>query len=129
MFSLVAQSCLTLCDSMDCNKPGFPCQYHQLPEPIQTPVHRVGHAIQPSHPLSSPFLSRSKCLLISWLQSPSAVFFEPPKKVCHCFHCFLIYWSWSDGIGCHDLVFWMFSFKPTSYKWYNMYQSYVWYKC
>ena len=54
MFSLVAQSCLTLCDSMDCNTPGVPCQYHQLPEPIQTPVHRVGHAIQPSHPLSSP---------------------------------------------------------------------------
>ena len=38
------------------------------------------------------FLPRSKCLLISWLQSPSAVILEPPKnKVCHCFHCFLIY--------------------------------------
>ena len=36
------------------------------------------------------FLSRSKCLLISWLQSPSAVILEP-KKVCNCFHCFLIY--------------------------------------
>ena len=34
------------------------------------------------------FLPRSKCLLISWLQSPSAVILEPPKnKVCHCFHC------------------------------------------
>ena len=34
------------------------------------------------------FLPRSKCLLITWLQSPSAVFLEPPKnKVCHCFHC------------------------------------------
>ena len=38
------------------------------------------------------FLPRSECLLISWLQSPSAVILEPPKnKVCHCFHCFPIY--------------------------------------
>ena len=38
------------------------------------------------------FLPKSKCLLISWLQSPSAVILEPPKnKVSHCFHCFLIY--------------------------------------
>ena len=35
------------------------------------------------------FLPRSKCLLILWLQSPSAVIWEPPQnKVCHCFHCF-----------------------------------------
>ena len=52
------------------------------------------------------FLSRSKCLLISWLQSPSAVILEPAKiKSCHCFHCFLIYLPWSDGTGCHDLSF------------------------
>ena len=37
------------------------------------------------------FLPRSKCLLISWMQSPSAVILEPKKKVCHCFHCFPIY--------------------------------------
>ena len=38
------------------------------------------------------FLPRSKHLLISWLQSPSAVVLEPPKiKSCHCFHCFPIY--------------------------------------
>ena len=37
------------------------------------------------------FLPRSKCLLISWLQSPSAVILEPKKKICHCFHCFSIY--------------------------------------
>ena len=38
------------------------------------------------------FLPRSKCLLISWLKSPSAVILEPPKnKVSHCFHCFPIY--------------------------------------
>ena len=36
------------------------------------------------------FLPRSKCLLISWLQSPCAVIFVPKKIVCHCFHCFPI---------------------------------------
>ena len=37
------------------------------------------------------FLPRSKRLLISWLQSPSAVILEPRKIVSHCFHCFPIY--------------------------------------
>ena len=37
------------------------------------------------------FLPRSKCLLISWLQSPSAVILEPPKIKSHCSHCFPIY--------------------------------------
>ena len=37
------------------------------------------------------FLPRSKRLLISWLHSPSAVIWEPPKLVSHCFHCFPIY--------------------------------------
>ena len=52
-FSPVAQSCLTLCDPMDCSMPGFPV-HHQLPELAQTPVHWIGDAIQPSHPLLSP---------------------------------------------------------------------------
>ena len=34
------------------------------------------------------------------------------NKVCHCFHCFPIYLLWSDGTRCHDLHFWMLSFKP-----------------
>ena len=51
------------------------------------------------------FLPRSKCLLISWLQSPSAVTLEPPKIVSHCFHCFPIYLPWSDVTGWHDLGF------------------------
>ena len=52
------------------------------------------------------FLPRSKCLLISWLQSPSAVILEPRKnKDSHCFHCFPIYLPWSDGTRCHDLSF------------------------
>ena len=40
-------------------------------------------------------------------------FGAPENKVCHCFHCFPIYLPWSDGTRCHDLVFWMLSFKPT----------------
>ena len=52
-FSSVAQSCLTLCDPMDCTMPGLPV-YHQLLEFTQTHVHWVGDAIQSSHPLSSP---------------------------------------------------------------------------
>ena len=52
------------------------------------------------------FLPRSKRLLISWLQSPSAVIFGAQKsKVSHCFHCFPIYFPWSDGTGRHDLSF------------------------
>ena len=51
-FSSVAQSCLTLCDPMDCNMPGLPI-HHQLLELDQTHVHQVGDAILPSHPLSS----------------------------------------------------------------------------
>ena len=50
---LVAQSCLTLCDPMNCSTPGLPV-HHQLPEFTQTHVHWIGDAIQPSHPLSSP---------------------------------------------------------------------------
>ena len=53
-FSSVAQSCPTLCDPMNCSTPGLPV-HHQLPEFTQTNVHWVGDAIQPSHPLSSPF--------------------------------------------------------------------------
>ena len=52
------------------------------------------------------FPLKSNCLLISWLQSPSAVILEPKKKkICHCFHCFPNYLSWIDGTGCHDLSF------------------------
>ena len=51
--SLVAQLCPTLCDHMDRSTPGLPV-HQQLPELAQTHVHRVGDAIQPSHPLSTP---------------------------------------------------------------------------
>ena len=104
-FSSIAQSCLTLCDPMNCSTSGLPV-HHQLPEFTQTHVHRVGDAIQPSHPLLSPwqimsllfnmlsslviaFLQKRKCLLISWLQSPSASDFGVQEnKGCHSFHGF-----------------------------------------
>ena len=52
-FSSVAQSCLTLSDPMDYSTLGFPV-LHQLLELVQTHVHPVSDAIQPSHPLSPP---------------------------------------------------------------------------
>ena len=52
-FSSVAKLFLSLCNPTDCSTPGFPV-HHQLPELLQTQVHPVGDAIQPSHPLSSP---------------------------------------------------------------------------
>ena len=55
IFSLVAQSCPTLCQSMNHSTSGLPV-HHQLPEFTQIHVHWVGDAIQPSHPLLSPFL-------------------------------------------------------------------------
>ena len=53
-FTSVTQSCLALCDPVNCSTPGLPV-HHQLPEFTQTHVHGVGDPIQPSHPLSSPF--------------------------------------------------------------------------
>ena len=53
-FSSVAQSCPTLCDPMNRRTPSIPVHHH-LPELTQTHIYRVRDAIQPSHPLSSPF--------------------------------------------------------------------------
>ena len=67
-FSSVAQSCLTLCDPMNCSMPGLPV-HHQLPEFTQTHAHRVGDANQPSHPQSyviKPLIFSPNCNL-SWL--------------------------------------------------------------
>ena len=60
------------------------------------------------------FLPRSKHVLISWLQSPSAVILKPPipaNKVCHCFHCFPIYCHEVMGPDAMILLFWILSFK------------------
>ena len=52
-FNSVSQSCLTLCDPMDCSTPGFPV-HHQLLEPAQFMSVQLVKAIKPSHPLLSP---------------------------------------------------------------------------
>ena len=75
-FSLVAQSCPTLCDAMNCSTPDLPV-HHQLLESTQIHVHRVDDAIQPSHPLSSPFPpalypSQHQCLF-QWVSSSHEV--------------------------------------------------------
>ena len=58
------QSCQTLCDPMDCSMPGF-LIHHQLLKLAQTHVHRVGDAIQPSHPVI-PFSSCLQSFPTSW---------------------------------------------------------------
>ena len=74
--SSVAQSCLTLCDPMDCSMSGFPV-HHQLLEPTQTHVHWVSDAIQPCHPLlshSPPALNLSQHQgLFQWVSSSHQV--------------------------------------------------------
>ena len=76
IISSLTLSCLTLCDPMDCSMPGFPV-LHQFLKLAQTHVHRVGDAIQPSHPLypllllpsifpSIRVFSKESVLPISW---------------------------------------------------------------
>jgi len=75
---LVAKSCLTLCDPMDCSMPGFPV-LHYLPELAQTHVQQVGNAIQPSHPLSPLLLLPSILTSIMAFSSESALHIRWPK--------------------------------------------------
>ena len=75
-FSSVAQSCLTLCNLVECSTEGFPV-HHQYPELAQTHVHPVSDAIQPSQPLSSPsppafYLSQHQGLF-QWVSSSHQV--------------------------------------------------------
>ena len=85
-FSSVAQSCLTLGDSMNCSTPGLAVN-HQLPESTQTHVHWVSDAIQPSHPLSSLLLLPSVFPSIRVFSNGSALCIRWPK-----------YWSFSFSI-------------------------------
>ena len=87
-FSSVAQSCPTICDPMDCSMPGFPV-HHQLLELAHIHVHRVGDAIQPSHPLLSPSLLLLPSIFpsIRVFSNESALRIRWPK-----------YWSFSFSI-------------------------------
>ena len=79
--SSVVQSCPTVCDPMDCSMPGFPV-HHQL----KTHVHRVGDAIQPSHPLSSPSLPTFNLSqyqgLFQWVSSLHTVVYNNLDSKC-----------------------------------------------
>ena len=86
-FSLVAQSCPTLHDPMDCSTPGFPV-HHQLPEFTQIHVHWVSDDFQPSHPLSSPFLPSSIFPTIRVFSKEPVLHIRWPK-----------YWSFSFSIS------------------------------
>ena len=85
-FSSVAQSCPALCDPMNRSTPGLPV-LHQLPEFTQTHVHRVGDAIQPSHPSGVPFSSCPQSLPASESFPMSQLCMRWPK-----------YWSLSFSI-------------------------------
>ena len=99
-FSSVVQLCLTLCNPMDCNTPGFSV-HHQLLEFTQTHIHWVGgDAIQPSHPLSSPSppafsLSQNRGLF-QWVSSSHQV-----AKV----------WSFSFSISLYNEYSGLISFR------------------
>ena len=84
VFSSVAQSCLTLCDPMNCSTPGLPV-HHQLPEFTQTHVHQVGDVIQPSH-LCCPLLLLLIPPSIRVLSNESTLHIRWPK-----------YWSFSSA--------------------------------
>ena len=86
-FSSFARLFPTLCDPMDCSMPGFPV-HHQLPELTQTHVHRVGDAIQPSHPLSSPFPPTLHLFQYQVFSNESVLCIRWPK-----------YWSFSFSIS------------------------------
>ena len=72
---------------MDCSTPGVPV-HHQRPELTQTHVHRVGDAIQPSHPLLSPLLPPSHLSRIRVFSNESVLRIRWPK-----------YWSFSFSVS------------------------------
>ena len=97
----VAQSCLTFCSPMDCSMSGFPV-LHYLLEFAQIRVHRVGDAIQPSHPLSSPSFLPSVFPRIRVFSRESALYIR-----------WLKYWSFSFSINPSNRYSGLFSFRRT----------------
>ena len=84
--SVPSLSRVRLCNPTDCSTPGLPV-HHQLLEIAQTHVHRVGDAIQPSNPLSSPSPPPSICLSIRVFSNESVLCIRWPK-----------HWSFSFSI-------------------------------
>ena len=103
-FSSVAQLCPTLCDPMDCSTPGFPI-HHQLPEFIQTHVHQVSDAIQPSH-FCHPLLLPPSIF-------PSIRVFSNESVLC----IWSKYWSFSFSISPHNESSGLISFKT---NWFDL---------
>ena len=95
----VTQSCLTLCDPMDCSTPDCPV-LHYLPKLAQTHVHRVGDAIQPSHPLSPLLLPPSIFPCIRVFSNKLALCMRWPN-----------YWSFSFSISPSKECSWLISFR------------------
>ena len=87
---LVAESCLTLCNPVDCSLPGSSV-HHQFLKLAETHVYRVGNATQPSRPLSSPPPPAFSLPNIKVFSSESVLHIRRPK-----------YWSFS------------FSFSPSN---------------
>ena len=98
--SSVAQSCLTLCDPMDCSMPGLPV-HHQLPEFTQTHAHWVSEAIQPYLTLCRPLLLPPSIFpSIRIFSNESALHIRWPK-----------YWSFSFNISPSDEYSGLISFR------------------
>ena len=97
--SSVTQSCLTLCNPMDCSTPGFSV-HHQLPELAQTHFHGVSDAMQPSHPLSPLFLLPSIFPSIRVFSNESVLPIRCPK-----------YWSFSFRVSPSNEHSGLISFK------------------
>ena len=98
-FTSIAQSCLTLCDPMDCSMPGFPVLHHLL-ELAQTHVHWVSDAIQPSHPLLSPSLPAFNLAQHQIFSSESVLDIRWPK-----------YWSFNFSISPSNEYWGLISFR------------------
>ena len=95
----VAKLCLTLCDPINCSMPVFPV-HHKLLDLAQIHVHWVGDAIQPSHPLLSPFLLPSIFQSVTVFSNESVPHIRWPK-----------YWSFSFSISSSNEYSGLISFR------------------
>ena len=113
--SSATQSCPTLCDPMDGSMPGFPV-HHKLLELAQTHIHRIGDAIQPSYPPSSPSSAFN-------LSKHQGLFQEVSSS-----HQVAKYWSFSFSISpsnslllwntfCQNSLLWPFSIRCPCMTW------------